>query len=79
MSMRKTMTMTIAFTSCVLLAMHGAASAQNAKSAKTNKVTYEQAWKLCKQALDKEGHAILDTNVRYQRGGACMAKYGYKF
>jgi hypothetical protein len=79
MSMRKSMTMTIAFTSCVLLAMHGAASAQNAKSAKTSKVTYEQAWKLCKQALDKEGHAILDTNVRYQRGGACMAKYGYKF
>lgn len=76
MSKRKAITMTIALTSCVFLAMHGSASAQNAKP---KKVTYEQAWKLCKQALAKESHAILDTNTKYLRGGACMAKYGYSF
>lgn len=72
---RKAITLVIALTSCALLAMHGTASAQNAQK----KVTYEQAWKLCKQALNKETHSNLDTNTRYLRGGACMAKYGYKF
>lgn len=76
MSMRRSMTMSLALTSSMLLAMHGVASAQNAKK---RTVTYEQAWKLCKQALDKEKHAVLDTNTRYLRGGACMAKFGYRF
>lgn len=75
MSKRKAITLVVALTSCAFLAMHGTASAQNTKK----KVTYEQAWKLCKQALAKESHSILDTNTRYLRGGACMAKYGYSF
>jgi hypothetical protein len=75
--MSKRKAMTLALTSCVLLAMHGVASAQNTKSAKPKKVTYEQAWKLCKAALDKEGP--MELNTRYFRGGACLAKYGYSF
>lgn len=76
MSKRKVTAMTLVVTSCVLLSMHGVASAQNTKQ---KKVTYEQAWKLCKNALNRETHSNLDTNTRYLRGGACMAKYGYKF
>ncbi|MDT3683819.1 MAG: hypothetical protein RO009_02095 [Pseudorhodoplanes sp.] len=81
MSKRQFAVMTIALTSCAFIAMHGVASAQSTKAQNTKpkKVTYEQAWKLCKQALSKESHSILDTNTRYLRGGACMAKYGYSF
>lgn len=44
------------------------------------KVSHAQAWKLCKAALDKEGPATTtNTNDRYLRGGACMAKFGYSF
>lgn len=79
MSNHRFIVMTIALTSCAFLAMHGAASAQKTQNAKPKKVTYEQAWKLCKDALNKETHSNLDTNTRYLRGGACMAKYGYTF
>lgn len=75
---RKATAITVALTSCVLLSIQGVASAQST-AAKPKKVTYEQAWKLCKQALDKEKHAALDTNTKYLRGGACMAKFGYSF
>jgi hypothetical protein len=53
--------------------------AANASAATKKKVTFEQAWKLCKAELDREkipnttGHA----NERYIRGGACMKRYGY--
>ncbi len=50
--------------------------ADNASAAK--KVTYEQAWKLCKAKLDKE-KIPASTNERYVRGGACMKEYGYNF
>jgi hypothetical protein len=79
MSKRKAIAMTLALTSCVLFSMHGVGAAQSTKNAKPKKVTYEQAWKLCKEALGKESHSALDTNTRYLRGGACMAKYGYSF
>lgn len=74
METRKTVGLVIALSASALLSTGDAALAQT-----TKKVSYEQAWKLCKQALAKESHAALDTNTRYLRGGACMAKYGYKF
>ena len=42
-------------------------------------VSLEEAWKLCKQDVDK----ALPNNSehqtqRYQRAGACMRKYGYR-
>jgi len=64
----------LSLSACVLLAMTVTASAQK----KQKRVSYEQAWKICKQALDKEGAANpLTTNDRYLRGGACLAKFGY--
>lgn len=64
----------VALSVCTLLAMSATATAQQ------KRVSYEQAWKLCKQALDREGPANpLNTNSRYLRGGACMAKFGYSF
>ena len=47
-----------------------------AQASKGN-VSYRQAWRICKSTLDREGLA-LDTNDRYLRGGACLAKYGYR-
>ncbi len=67
----------ITMSACALLAMSVTASAQN-KAQK--KVSHAQAWKICKAALDKEGPANpLNTNDRYIRGGACLAKFGYSF
>lgn len=66
----------VALSICALFAMSTTATAQKQKK----QVSYEQAWKLCKQALDREGPATSEnTNSRYVRGGACMAKYGYSF
>lgn len=54
--------------------------AGDASAATKKKVTYEQAWKLCKAELDKEKIPSTTTsNERYLRGGACMKKYGYDF
>lgn len=66
-----------AVSTCALFAMSVTASAQNTAQ---KKVSHAQAWKICKAALDKEGPATpLNTNDRYIRGGACMAKFGYTF
>jgi hypothetical protein len=53
--------------------------AGNASAAKKKKVTFEQAWKLCKAELDKDKVPTTTgmSNERYIRGGACMKKYGY--
>lgn len=57
---------------CALIAVNTEASAQQ------RKVSLAQAWKICKAALDKEGPATTtNTNDRFLRGGACMAKFGY--
>ena len=49
-------------------------------SAAKKKVTYEEAWKLCKAELDKSGAYGTGTqaNERHTRGAGCMQKYGYK-
>ena len=52
----------------------------NALAASKKKVTFEQAWKLCKAELDKDKIPATSTmsNERFIRGGACMKKYGYE-
>ncbi|MGE5165550.1 MAG: hypothetical protein ACM3IH_16190 [Sphingobacteriales bacterium] len=49
--------------------------------AKTKKkLTYEQAWDVCKKEMDKMGIFGTSTqaNERHTRGAACMKRYGYK-
>ena len=48
-------------------------------SAKTKKVSYDQAWKICKDQMDKDRipGTTGQSNERYTRGAACMKKYGY--
>jgi hypothetical protein len=48
--------------------------------AKTKKLTYEQAWDVCKKEMDKMGVFGTSTqaNERHTRGAACMKKHGYK-
>lgn len=58
----------------VLTAQLGAAPAAAAK------VSYAEAWRLCKAELDNERVPPLSaSNDRYLRGGACMKRYGYHF
>ena len=54
--------------------------AENAYAAKTKKLTYEQAWDVCKKEMDKMGIFGTSTqaNERHTRGAACMKKHGYK-
>jgi hypothetical protein len=49
-------------------------------SAKHKKVSYDQAWKICKEQMDKDKIPGTSTqsNERYTRGAGCMKKYGYK-
>ena len=55
-------------------------TADASAATKKKKVTYEQAWKLCKAQLDKEKIPGTQTsNERYMRGGTCMKNYGYNF
>jgi hypothetical protein len=52
--------------------------ADNASAAK--KLTYDQAWAVCKAKMDKAGvyGTGLQANERYTRGAGCMRKYGYR-
>jgi hypothetical protein len=61
--------------SAVILSFSDAATA----ASKTKKLTFEQAWKLCKQKLDKEGAMSTSTsaNDRFIKGGGCMKEHGY--
>jgi hypothetical protein len=53
--------------------------ADNALAAK-KKLTYEQAWDVCKKEMDKMGvfGTMTQSNERHTRGAACMKKYGYR-
>jgi hypothetical protein len=44
------------------------------------KLTHDQAWKVCKDKLDKAGvyGTGLQANEHYTRGAGCMRKYGYR-
>jgi hypothetical protein len=52
----------------------------DAASAAKKKITYDEAWKLCKAELDKSGApgTGISANERHTRGAGCMQKYGYK-
>ena len=54
--------------------------ADDALAAKKKKLTYEQAWDVCKKEMDKMGIFGTSTqaNERHTRGAACMKKYGHK-
>jgi len=54
--------------------------AENAYAAKKKKLTYEQAWDVCKKEMDKMGifGTGIQANERYTRGAGCMKRYGYK-
>jgi len=47
---------------------------------KTKKLTYEQAWDVCKKEMDKMGIFGTSTqaNERHTRGAGCMKKHGYR-
>jgi hypothetical protein len=64
---------------CVLAFAVSLGLAGNASAAK-KKVTYDQAWALCKAELDKAGAygTALAPNERHTRGAGCMKKYGYR-
>jgi hypothetical protein len=49
-------------------------------SAAKKKVTYEQAWKICLDELNKENVYVtgLMANDRYVRIEGCMMRYGYR-
>jgi len=52
--------------------------ADSALAASHKKLSFEQAWKLCKSQMDKDKIASsLTTNDRYLRGGSCMHMHGY--
>ena len=69
--------MLIAFLAVALAAPLGFV---DAASAAKKKVTYDEAWKLCKAELDKSGAFGTGTqaNERHTRGAGCMRKYGYR-
>jgi len=54
--------------------------ADNALAAKSKKLSYEQAWDVCKKEMDKMGIFGTSTqaNERHTRGAACMKKHGYR-
>jgi hypothetical protein len=54
--------------------------ADGALAATKKKLTYEQAWEVCKKEMDKMGVFGTSTqaNERHTRGAGCMKKYGYK-
>ena len=71
--------MLIAFLAVTLAAPLGFVDAASAAKNK-KKVTYDEAWKLCKAELDKSGTWGTSTsaNERHTRGAGCMQKYGYR-
>jgi len=58
----------------------GPGLAENAPAATKKKLTYEQAWDVCKKEMDKMGIFGTSTqaNERHTRGAACMKKHGYR-
>jgi hypothetical protein len=54
-------------------------AADSASAQKTKKVSYEEAWALCR--ADVQANTPPETTqsaARYTRGAACMKKYGYR-
>ncbi|HET9718414.1 MAG TPA: hypothetical protein VFP60_19770 [Pseudolabrys sp.] len=53
---------------------------ENAFAKTKKKLTYEQAWQVCKKEMDKMGifGTGVQANERHTRGAACMKKHGYR-
>jgi hypothetical protein len=50
----------------------------SANAGEHKRVTLAQAWKICKEDVDKNVSKGFDHSTqRYQRAGACMKKFGY--
>jgi hypothetical protein len=75
MSKARFLTPVIAIALAASLACVSNASAQAQK-----KVTYQQAFKLCKDELDKSGAypVGLNASARATAGAGCMSKYGFR-
>jgi hypothetical protein len=46
---------------------------------KSQKTTYAQAWKICQKFVQEGVWSWDQHGQRFQRGGSCMLKYGYRF
>ena len=70
-------TMLIAFLAVTLAAPLGVV---DTASAAKKKVTYEEAWKLCKDELDESGAfgTFINPNERSTRAAGCMKRYGHR-
>jgi hypothetical protein len=58
----------------------GSGLADSAVAKTKKKLTYEQAWEVCKKEMDKMGIFGTSTQAveRHTRGAGCMKRYGYK-
>jgi len=76
----KEKTMTLKVLTALLAAALVAGFTFDSASAKHKKVSYNQAWKICKDQMDKDKipGTTGQSNERYTRGAGCMKKYGYK-
>ena len=64
--------------SILMAATFIAAFALTAGAAEHKKVSLSEAWRICKEDVDKNIPKSADhATQRYARGGACMRKFGY--
>ncbi len=54
----------------------GSATAAQHKPAR--KLSYDEAWAVCKKFVEGGALSWDQTQQRYARGSTCMAKYGYR-
>lgn len=65
----------IALSTVITLAV---ASTAFAGPQKNKRLSYEDAWAVCKKYVDEGVKSWDQTSQRYSRGASCMHKYGYK-
>jgi hypothetical protein len=63
---------TVALSFAGVLVIFGAPDASAQK-----KMTYEQAYRICKQQVDRTYPTATETTGRQLHGGACMKQYGF--
>lgn len=63
---------TVALSIAGVLVVFGAPDASAQK-----KMTYEQAYRICKKQVDRTYPSALETTGRQLHGGACMKEYGF--
>jgi hypothetical protein len=77
---RETMSKSKMFIAFLVIALAAPLGFVDTASAAKKKVTYDEAWRLCKAQLDKSGAfgTGLAANERHTRGAGCMRKCGYR-